>query len=74
VLDGFERALGLPLGGAASGSPAEAPPEVAALVDARNEARRDKNWPEADRLRAELLARGWVLEDSADGTVARRAE
>ena len=74
VLDGFERALGLPLGGAVSGSSAEVPPEVAALVDSRNQARRDKNWAEADRLRGELLARGWVLEDSADGTVARRAE
>jgi cysteinyl-tRNA synthetase len=35
----------------------------------RNQARKDKDWREADRIRAELSAKGIVLEDSAGGTV-----
>ncbi len=43
------------------------------LVSARDEARRDGNWAEADRLRDELVLRGWVVEDSATGTRIRRS-
>jgi cysteinyl-tRNA synthetase len=43
--------------------------DIEALVEGRNEARRAKNWAEADRLRDELLARGVVLEDRPGGTV-----
>jgi len=42
------------------------------LVADRDAARRAKNWAEADRLRDELVARGWVVEDGAAGTVVRR--
>ena len=48
---------------------AEEDAEVQALVDARDQARADKNWAEADRLRDELQALGIVTEDGADGTV-----
>ena len=44
------------------------PAEIEALIAARSEARRTRNWAEADRLRDELLARGVVLEDKAGGT------
>jgi cysteinyl-tRNA synthetase len=37
-------------------------------VNARNAARRDKNFKEADRIRDELAAMGVVLKDSKDGT------
>jgi cysteinyl-tRNA synthetase len=47
--------------------------EVAALVTAREEARANKQWAEADRIRDELLAQGIMLEDTASGTVWRRA-
>jgi cysteinyl-tRNA synthetase len=43
-----------------------------ALVVQRDAARASKNWPEADRLRDELVTLGWVVEDSAQGTVIRR--
>jgi cysteinyl-tRNA synthetase len=46
---------------------------VAALVTAREQARANKDWAEADRIRDELLAQGIVLEDTASGTVWRRA-
>jgi cysteinyl-tRNA synthetase len=43
-------------------------PKVDALIDARNTARKAKNWKEADRIRAELSAMGIELEDTKDGT------
>jgi cysteinyl-tRNA synthetase len=43
-----------------------------ALVAQRDAARAAKNWAEADRLRDELVARGWVVEDGPAGTVIRR--
>ena len=43
-----------------------------ALVRARDEARANRNWAEADRLRDELVADGWNVEDSSSGTVIRR--
>jgi cysteinyl-tRNA synthetase len=38
------------------------------LILARNKARAEKNWAEADRVRAELAALSVVLEDGPDGT------
>jgi cysteinyl-tRNA synthetase len=39
------------------------------LIDARNRARKEKNWQEADRIREELQDKGILLEDTAAGTV-----
>jgi cysteinyl-tRNA synthetase len=47
--------------------------ESQALVDRRDEARTQKNWAQADRLRDELVALGWTVEDSGSGTVIRRS-
>jgi cysteinyl-tRNA synthetase len=44
----------------------------AQLVLERDSARAAKDWSEADRLRLELMERGWVVEDGASGTVIRR--
>lgn len=38
------------------------------LVKQRDQARADKNWAEADRIRDELTSMGITIEDSADGT------
>ena len=43
------------------------PAEVKALLDARAEARKSKNWAESDRLRDEIAALGWTVKDSRDG-------
>jgi len=43
------------------------------LIRDRNEARKRKDFAEADRIRKELLDKGIVLEDSAGGTTWRRA-
>ena len=45
----------------------EIPEDVQALIDARKQARADKNWAEADRIRDELASRGIILEDTKDG-------
>ena len=42
--------------------------KVASLIDARNAARKSKDFKESDRIRDELKAMGVVLKDSKDGT------
>ncbi len=68
----FDRVLGL---GLATWAPQveSIPGPVAALAAARAAARKAKQWGEADRLRAELLAAGWEMEDQADGFALKRA-
>ena len=46
--------------------------DVLRRVAARELARRVKDWPVADRLRAELGAEGWAVEDTAEGPVLTR--
>lgn len=41
--------------------------EVEKLIEARQNARKEKNWAEADRIRDELKAQGIVLEDTPQG-------
>jgi cysteinyl-tRNA synthetase len=62
-------ALGLPL--RARGH--EVDRESEDLAARRDLARAGKDWAEADRIRDELVARGWVVEDGPSGTVLRRA-
>lgn len=42
--------------------------QVEALIAKRNQARADKNWPEADAARDQIAALGVVLEDGPSGT------
>ena len=51
---------------------AESDPEIDALVAARTQAKKDKNWAEADRIRDELKARGIELIDTKEGTKWKR--
>ena len=41
--------------------------EVIILVKKRAAAREDKNWAESDKLRDEIAALGWSIQDSKDG-------
>ncbi|MCJ7586390.1 MAG: cysteine--tRNA ligase [Candidatus Aminicenantes bacterium] len=43
------------------------PPDLAALVEERERARRSMDFKRADEIRAELLRRGIILEDTRDG-------
>ena len=58
-------ALGLVLGPAAG---EEVPTEVLELVARRDQARADRDFGAADALRDQLVALGWVVEDTASGT------
>jgi cysteinyl-tRNA synthetase len=49
------------------------PDEIRATVRAREDARTRRDWPEADRLRAEVLAQGWAIEDTTLGPLINRA-
>ena len=51
---------------------AEVPAEVAALAAERDAARASKDFARADAIRGELQADGWVVEDTASGTLVRR--
>jgi cysteinyl-tRNA synthetase len=66
------HALAGALGLEVRGSDAEADTEIDALVAQRQAARVARDFAEADRLRAELTARGVVVEDTASGPVWRR--
>ncbi len=46
-------------------------PRIEALIAARNEARRLKDWAAADQVRDQLAALGIRIEDGADGTTWR---
>jgi len=45
----------------------EVPAEIAALGEARNAAKKAKDFKKADALREELKAKGWVIEDTPKG-------
>ncbi|WP_192574208.1 cysteine--tRNA ligase [Lactobacillus gasseri] len=47
--------------------------EIEVMVAKRDEARKNKNWAESDRLRDELQAKGIVIEDTPQGTRWHRA-
>ncbi len=49
------------------------PDDIQALVDARSEARKNKDWKASDSLRDELKQRGYIVEDTAQGQSVRRA-
>jgi cysteinyl-tRNA synthetase len=44
--------------------------KVTSIVEARLEARRNKNWAESDRIRDELAAMGVSIKDNKDGTTS----
>jgi cysteinyl-tRNA synthetase len=50
----------------------ELPQEIAQIVADREQARQEKNWATADRLRDELHAEGWTIEDTPEGPIVSR--
>jgi len=43
--------------------------DVQKLIDLRTQARKEKNWAEADRIRDELKAKGITIKDTPQGTI-----
>jgi cysteinyl-tRNA synthetase len=62
------RAVGLTLGTPS----AEVDEDAAALAAERDEARKNKDYARADAIRQQLMARGWIVEDTPEGTIIRR--
>ncbi len=68
ALGRLDRVLGVLAAAAADAADAA----VQRLVQQRQAARQRKDWREADRLRDELAARGWVVKDTPDGPKLKR--
>jgi cysteinyl-tRNA synthetase len=66
ALDQLTRLGGL-LGVVMAEEKATIPPEIEDLARKRVEAKTAKNWAEADRLRGEITAKGYILEDVKGG-------
>ena len=56
------------------GSPPEVavPPDIATLLEARQAARKAKDFKRADAIRDELKAKGWTIEDTPKGARVKR--
>lgn len=68
VFELFESALGLPLRSTGD----EIPASVLAFATSRDEARGARDWGTADRIRDQLTAMGYIVEDGPAGTTLRR--
>jgi cysteinyl-tRNA synthetase len=63
----FDRALGLELRHSDN-----LPEEILALAEARQAARKAKDFKRSDAIRDELKAKGWIIEDSPKGPKLKR--
>jgi len=50
------------------GTGEQSPEAIEEMIEARIAAKKQRNFAESDRIRAELLAAGIILEDKPDGT------
>lgn len=66
----FDRVLGL---GLAEWQPKEStvPDEILAMVEQRQQARKERRWQEADALRDSITAAGYEIEDTPEGPRVR---
>ncbi|KAA1174899.1 cysteine--tRNA ligase [Marinobacter salinexigens] len=55
------------------GSEGLSPKDIEAMIQARADARKARDFAEADRIRDELLEKGIILDDSCEGTSWRKA-
>ncbi|QXC60826.1 hypothetical protein KSP35_21290 [Aquihabitans sp. G128] len=75
LLADFDRALGFGLADAVDPERAgdeSTDPAIAALLAEREQARKDRDFATADRIRDELAAQGLEVVDTAEGPQARR--
>ncbi|MDD3301190.1 MAG: cysteine--tRNA ligase [Patescibacteria group bacterium] len=74
ILD-FDQVFGLGLSHASVDNldPESLPEDVTKLLTARNSARENKDWNESDRLRDEIRARGFLVEDTKEGMKISKA-
>jgi len=68
----FDRILGLDIASRSRNETETLPDEIQTLVEARNAARRAKNWAESDSLRNQLIDLGFEVGDGPEGTTVKR--
>ncbi|MBL7012224.1 MAG: cysteine--tRNA ligase [Kiritimatiellales bacterium] len=51
----------------------EVPSELIEMAEARAEAKKNKDWAEADRLRNAVAAAGWIIQDTPSGPKLKKA-
>ena len=68
----FDAVLGLNIEARSKRAEEALPAEVLALVDARNSARKAKEWAKSDTLRNDLIALGYEVGDGPQGTTVKR--
>lgn len=68
----LDRILGLEL--EKSPAPLKIPAEIKQLLEKREELRKEKKWKEADKIRNQLRARGFLVEDTKKGPKLRKRE
>ncbi len=66
----FDKVLGLGLNKIEK-ERIEIPQEVEKLVEEREKARKNKDWNFADKLREEIEERGFIVEDTKEGTILK---
>ena len=65
----FDTVLGIEINKEETNKEIEIPEEVLKLVEARKQARQEKNWAESDRLRDLIKEKGYEVKDTKDGMV-----
>ena len=51
----------------------EVPENIAAMLEIRKEARRNKDWAYSDQIRESIFNEGWLVEDTPDGQKLKKA-
>lgn len=68
----FDEILGLDIKKNLKKKKITLPKNITALVQQRDEARKNKQWAESDRLRVELENLGYLVEDTKEGTKVKK--
>ncbi|MEI6378543.1 MAG: cysteine--tRNA ligase [Candidatus Falkowbacteria bacterium] len=68
----YDLVFGLGLATAGELAEDDLTPAIQALLSARLAAKNERNWPESDRLRGELLTAGYIIEDSKNSSTIRK--
>ena len=63
----FDTVLGLKIDEPIEQEKNKIPNEIIQLAEKRKLARENKNWVESDRLRDEILSKGYSIKDTKDG-------
>ena len=68
----FDEVLGLDLKNYSKNKTSDFPEEINKLLLQRNEARKNKNWEESDRIRDILIKKGYLVKDNKEGTILEK--